>query len=141
MPVVNFLILTAGFLSIAIFGMCGFAGAAISSPPYASVVIAVTLPCDSAYGDIAATGQYSGQVRHYEGVGMAIPAVVWRNPKSISRRRLWNRARHDETSTLFIVVRSGDRETEWEGLPNLEMIEGGCQSPRPSAIQPTLSRA
>ena len=55
---------------------------------------------------------------------MAVPAVVWRNPKSIKRRRLWNKARRDETSTIFIVVRSGDRETEWEGLPNLEMIEG-----------------
>ncbi|MFZ1917496.1 MAG: hypothetical protein WAU58_07985 [Terriglobales bacterium] len=72
---------------------------------------------------------------------MAIPAVIWRNPKSIKRRRLWNKARRDETSTLFIVVRSGDRETEWEGLPNLEMIEGGCQTPRRGASQSTLSRA
>ena len=72
---------------------------------------------------------------------MAIPAVIWRNPKSIKRRRLWNRARSDETSTLFIVVRSGDRETEWEGLPNLEMIEGGCQTARRSANQTTRSRA
>jgi hypothetical protein len=72
---------------------------------------------------------------------MAIPAVIWRNPKSITRRRLWNRARHDETSTLFIVVRSGDRETEWEGLPNLELLEGGSQSAGRGANKNAQSRA
>jgi len=72
---------------------------------------------------------------------MAMPAVIWRNPKSIKRRRLWNKARRDETSTLFIVVRSCDRETEWEGLPNLEMIEGGCRAAGRSADQHTHSRA
>jgi hypothetical protein len=72
---------------------------------------------------------------------MARPAVIWRNPKSISRRRLWNRARRDETSTLFIVVRSGDRESEWEGLPNLEMIEGGSQRSGRGERQSTQSRA
>ena len=72
---------------------------------------------------------------------MAAPVVIWRNPKSIKRRRLWNKARRDETSTLFIVVRSGDRETEWEGLPNLEMINGGCQTARRAANQPAQSRA
>ncbi len=71
---------------------------------------------------------------------MAIPAVIWRNPKSIKRRRLWNKARRDETSTLFIIVRSGERETEWEGLPNLELIEGGDQAAKRSANQTTQSR-
>jgi hypothetical protein len=104
-------------------------------------VITITSSCDSTYGNAPAAGQYSTSVRHHEGVGMAIPAVIWRNPKSIKRRRLWNKARRDETSTLFIVVRSGDRETEWEGLPNLEMIEGGCQTARRGASQTTLSRA
>jgi len=72
---------------------------------------------------------------------MTIPKVVWRNPKSIKRQRLWNRARRDGTSTLFVVVRSGDRETEWEGLPNLEMIEGGCQNAGRGANQNARSRA
>lgn len=56
---------------------------------------------------------------------MAVPAIIWRNPKLSSRRRLWNKARADEKSSLYIVVRSGYSENEWEGLPNLEMIEGG----------------
>jgi len=66
---------------------------------------------------------------------MASPVIIWRNPKAISRRRLWNRARRDETSTLFIVVRSGERDSEWEGLPNLEMIEGGCNKAKPNATR------
>jgi len=71
---------------------------------------------------------------------MATPAIVWRNPKSIARRRLWNRARRDQTSSLFIVVRSGDRSSEWEGLPNLEMLEGGaCNKKREN--RNTKSRA
>ena len=72
---------------------------------------------------------------------MAIPAIIWRNPKSSGRRRLWNRARHDGFSSLYIVVRSGDRDTEWEGLPNLEMIEGGARRARPSENRTTQSRA
>lgn len=58
---------------------------------------------------------------------MARPEVIWRNPDPVERRRLWNRARKDETSSLYIVVRSGLTEpNEWEGLPNLEMVEGGA---------------
>ena len=72
---------------------------------------------------------------------MGVPAIVWRNPKSTRRRRLWNRARHDETSSLYIVVRSGDRDTEWEGLPNLEMIEGGARRARRVEDQGTQSSA
>lgn len=71
---------------------------------------------------------------------MATPAIIWRNPKALSRRRLWNRARHDESSTLYIVVRSGDRESEWEGLPNLEMIEGGSHAAKGNAARGALSR-
>lgn len=71
---------------------------------------------------------------------MATPAIIWRNPKAVSHRRLWNRARHDETSTLYIVVRSDDRDSEWEGLPNLEMIEGGSTSSKQNATSGALSR-
>jgi hypothetical protein len=71
---------------------------------------------------------------------MATPAIIWRNPKALSHRRLWNRARHDETSTLYIVVRAGERDSEWEGLPNLEVIEGGCNSAKRSADFGALSR-
>jgi hypothetical protein len=71
---------------------------------------------------------------------MATPAIIWRNPKPLSHRRLWNRARRDETSTLYIVVRSADRDSEWEGLPNLEMIEGGCNSAKRNVSRGALSR-
>lgn len=60
---------------------------------------------------------------------MALPAIVWRNPKSVLRRRLWNQARRDGTCRVYIVVRSGyGEEPEWEGLPNLEVIDGGASS-------------
>jgi len=59
---------------------------------------------------------------------MAHPAIVWRNPKPINRRRLWNCARRDEMSSLYVVVRSGERASVWEGLPNLELLDGGAPS-------------
>ncbi|MGA3193875.1 MAG: hypothetical protein ABSD39_02635 [Terriglobales bacterium] len=57
---------------------------------------------------------------------MAAPAIIWRNPQAVQRRRLWNQARRDANGRLYIVVRStvGD-DSGWEGLPNLEVIEGG----------------
>jgi hypothetical protein len=61
---------------------------------------------------------------------MATPAIIWRNPKAVGRRRLWNRARRDGNTSLFIVVRSVNRDSEWEGLPSLEMLDGGRQDTR-----------
>lgn len=59
---------------------------------------------------------------------MAPPAIVWRNPNAVHRRRLWNQARQNANRQVYIVVRSGfGNECEWEGLPNLEMIEGGAK--------------
>ncbi len=72
---------------------------------------------------------------------MAVPAIIWRNPKLASRRRLWNKARADEKSSLYIVVRSGYAESEWEGLPNLEMIDGGRQGTRPDHARNARSGA
>ncbi len=58
---------------------------------------------------------------------MATPAIIWRNPNIVQRHRLWNQARRDATSRLYIVVRSAPGESgEWEGLPNLEVLEGGA---------------
>ena len=71
---------------------------------------------------------------------MASPTIVWKNPKAISYRRLWNRARRDEKSSLFIVVRSGDRDSEWEGLPNLEVIEGGVTKAQQNTTRSAQSR-
>lgn len=57
---------------------------------------------------------------------MAAPAIIWRNPQVVQRRRLWNQARRDANGRLYIVVRSTSGDvSEWEGLPNLEVIEGG----------------
>lgn len=85
---------------------------------------------DSTYTAADNLGQYSLLARSKKEFCMARPAIVWRNPKSIRRRRLWNRARRDENSSLYIVVRCCDGGTEWEGLPNLVMIEGGLRSTR-----------
>jgi hypothetical protein len=65
---------------------------------------------------------------------MALPAIVWRNPQPVQRRRIWNQARHDATCRVYIVVRSGfGEDPEWEGLPNLEIIDGGASArPRTS---------
>lgn len=72
---------------------------------------------------------------------MAAPTIIWRNPKSILRRRLWSRARRTETSSLYIVVRSGERESEWEGLPNLEMIDCGGRTAGQVENREAYSRA
>ena len=71
---------------------------------------------------------------------MAVPAIVWRNPNPMQRRRLWSRARRDGKSSLYVVVRSGGRNSDWEGLPNLEMIAGGDSAKR-GERRPTPVRA
>jgi hypothetical protein len=56
---------------------------------------------------------------------MSSPAIVWRNPQAVQRRRLWNHACTSANARVYIVVRSGStKENEWEGLPNLEVIDG-----------------
>jgi hypothetical protein len=73
---------------------------------------------------------------------MAAPAIVWRNPKVVQRQRLWNQARRDEKHRLYIVVRSAGAQGEWEGLPDLEIIEGGAAARAKSrASHSTQSRA
>jgi hypothetical protein len=60
---------------------------------------------------------------------MAIPAIVWRNPNSIQRRRVWNRVKREAFRSLYLVVESGSSERrEWKGLPNLEVIQGGASA-------------
>jgi hypothetical protein len=72
---------------------------------------------------------------------MAAPAIIWRNPTVVQRRRLWNRARRDDSRRLYIVVRSGPgAENEWEGMPNLEVLEGGAPAQK-RANRSTHSRA
>jgi hypothetical protein len=57
---------------------------------------------------------------------MAAPAIVWRNPHSISRRRIWSRAKSDSSRSLYLVVEAASaKQSEWKGLPNLEIIRGG----------------
>ena len=60
---------------------------------------------------------------------MAIPAIVWRNPNSIQRRRVWNRVKREASRSLYLVVESAStKQNEWKGLPNLEIIQGGAST-------------
>lgn len=73
---------------------------------------------------------------------MASPAIIWRNRNVLQRRRIWNKARRNSGSALYIVVRSIPGEQGgWEGLPNLEIIEGGASARRKSANRGTESTA
>jgi hypothetical protein len=56
---------------------------------------------------------------------MAAPAIVWRNPKTIHRHRVWTQVRRDASRSLYLVVESAPaKRGEWKGLPNLEVIQG-----------------
>ncbi|MBZ5655601.1 MAG: hypothetical protein LAO56_10025 [Acidobacteriia bacterium] len=61
---------------------------------------------------------------------MARPAIVWRNPNSIPRRRVWNRVKRDASRSLYLVVESAAsaEKSEWKGLPNLEVIHTGAST-------------
>jgi hypothetical protein len=74
---------------------------------------------------------------------MTAPAIIWRNPQVVQRRRVWNQARRDAKCRLYIVVRSTPGDAgEWEGLPNLEIIEGGVAPRAHSGVnRSTKSRA
>lgn len=57
---------------------------------------------------------------------MAVPAIVWRNPTSIHRRRAWTHVKRDASRSLYLVVESASaKQSQWKGLPNLEIIQGG----------------
>jgi hypothetical protein len=60
---------------------------------------------------------------------MAMPAIVWRNSNSIQRRRVWNRVKREASRSLYLVVESASaKQSEWKGLPNLEIIQGGASA-------------
>jgi len=67
---------------------------------------------------------------------MAVPAIIWRNPNSIQRRRVWNRAKRDVSRSLYVVVEAvSAEERKWKGLPTLEIIEGGATASTRQARQ------
>lgn len=67
---------------------------------------------------------------------MAIPAIVWRNPNSIQRRRVWNRVKREPSRSLYLVVESASaNQREWKGLPNLEILLGGASATAREALQ------
>ena len=67
---------------------------------------------------------------------MAMPAIVWRNPNSIQRRRVWNRVKREASRSLYLVVESASaKQNEWKGLPNLEIIQGGANAPARKACE------
>jgi hypothetical protein len=60
---------------------------------------------------------------------MAMPAIIWRNPNSVQRRRVWNRVKREASRSLYLVVESASvAQREWKGLPNLEIIQGGASA-------------
>ena len=71
---------------------------------------------------------------------MAVPAIVWRNPNSSQRRRVWNRAKRDASRSLYVVVEAlSAEERKWKGLPTLEIIQGGVTaSPRQARLSQRL---
>jgi hypothetical protein len=67
---------------------------------------------------------------------MAAPTIVWRNPNSISRRRVWTHAKREASRSLYLVVESTPgNQSEWKGLPNLEIIQGRTTAPATEALQ------
>jgi len=61
---------------------------------------------------------------------MAAPTIVWRNPNSISRRRVWTHAKREASRSLYLVVEStSGNQNEWKGLPNLEILQGRSAAP------------
>jgi len=65
---------------------------------------------------------------------MAAPAIVWRNPNSIHRRRVWTHVKRDASRSLYLIVESASaKQGEWKGLPNLEIIQGGAPAPASEA--------
>jgi hypothetical protein len=65
---------------------------------------------------------------------MAEPAIVWRNPNSIHRRRVWSHVKRDASRSLYVMVESvSAQQYEWKGLPNLEIIQGGATPTAPEA--------
>jgi hypothetical protein len=61
---------------------------------------------------------------------MAAPAIVWRNPNSIHRRRVWTHVKRDASRSLYLVVESASaKQGEWKGLPNLEILRVGAIAP------------
>jgi hypothetical protein len=56
---------------------------------------------------------------------MAAPAIVWRNPNTIHRHRVWTHVKRDASRSLYLVVESASaKQSGWKGLPNLEVIQG-----------------
>jgi len=67
---------------------------------------------------------------------MTAPAIVWRNPKSIPLRRIWSRAKRDASHSLYLVVEAAAaKQSEWKGLPNLEIIQGGTTAPAQETLR------
>jgi len=67
---------------------------------------------------------------------MAVPAIVWRNPNSNPRRRVWTHVKRDASRSLYLIVESASaKQSEWKGLPNLEIIQGGVAAPSREALK------
>lgn len=60
---------------------------------------------------------------------MAVPAIVWRNPNPIQRRRVWTYVRRDPSRSVYLVVESASAKR------NLEIIHCGAAAPASEALK------
>jgi hypothetical protein len=62
---------------------------------------------------------------------MAVPAIVWRNPKTVRRVRRWTHVRRDDSRSLYLVLESRAKgKMSWDGLPSLEILKSHPARPK-----------
>jgi hypothetical protein len=72
---------------------------------------------------------------------MAVPAIIWRNPKLVQPSRRWSKLERERNRNLYIVLESVSlQENTWEGLPTLEMIKCGAKAESAAATQTPQAR-
>jgi hypothetical protein len=56
---------------------------------------------------------------------MAVPAIVWRNPKKVQHVRRWTHVKRSANRSLYLVLEAlSHKQTSWDGLPTLEVLRG-----------------
>jgi hypothetical protein len=72
---------------------------------------------------------------------MAVPVIVWRNPKFEQPPRRWSKLEREHNRNLYVVLESVSvRENTWEGLPSLEMITCGAKAESAAATHPAHAK-
>lgn len=72
---------------------------------------------------------------------MAVPAIIWRNPKLVQPSRRWSKLERERNRNLYVVLESVSmQENTWEGLPTLEMIKCGAKTASAAATEVSHAR-